>query len=61
MYANYHLPSDSDSFHPQGQAMETLGSLKTPARVGAEQVAEHVEEEDPQRARGLHVHRKTDV
>lgn len=22
MYANYHLPFDSDSFHPQGQAME---------------------------------------
>lgn len=34
----------------------------TPDRVGAEQVAEHVgEEEDPQRARGLHVRRKTDV
>lgn len=40
----------------------TLGSLKTPDRVGAEQVAERVgEEEEPQRTRGLHVHRKPDV
>lgn len=40
----------------------TQRSLKTPDRVGADQVAEHVgEEEEPQRTRGLHVHRKPDV